>query len=69
MSRLHWSWRSFDPNNLSYIEIANLECLLLQPLLQAQSRLVMHRSNIKQLMSQKLASAPNRNPLLHAAME
>ncbi|CAN6343180.1 unnamed protein product [Urochloa humidicola] len=56
-----------DPDNLGYIEIANLESLLLQPPSQAQSRLVTHSSNISQLISQKLAPAPNRNPLHRAA--
>ncbi|CAL4906212.1 unnamed protein product [Urochloa decumbens] len=56
-----------DPDNLGYIEIANLESLLLQPPSQAQSRLLTHSSNISQLISQKLAPAPNRNPLRRAA--
>ncbi|RLN00196.1 hypothetical protein C2845_PM06G30550 [Panicum miliaceum] len=56
-----------DPDNLGYIEIANLESLLLQPPSQAQSRLVTHSSNISQLISQKLAPAPDRNPLRCAA--
>ncbi|OEL23025.1 Respiratory burst oxidase-like protein B [Dichanthelium oligosanthes] len=58
-----------DPDNLGYIEIANLESLLLQPpSSQVQSRLLTHSSNISQLISQKLAPAPDRNPLRRAAM-
>ncbi|RLN30010.1 hypothetical protein C2845_PM05G15680 [Panicum miliaceum] len=49
------------------LHIANLESLLLQPPSQAQSRLVTHSSNISQLISQKLAPAPDRNPLRRAA--
>nr|TKW28880.1 hypothetical protein SEVIR_3G358400v2 [Setaria viridis] len=56
-----------DPDNLGYIEIANLESLLLQPPSQAQSRLLTQSSNISQLISQKLAPAPDRNPLRRAA--
>ncbi|KAG2621236.1 respiratory burst oxidase homolog protein B-like [Panicum virgatum] len=56
-----------DPDNLGYIEIANLESLLLQPPSQAQSRLLTHSSNISQLISQKLAPAPGRNPLRRAS--
>ncbi|CAN6351941.1 unnamed protein product [Urochloa humidicola] len=56
-----------DPDNLGYIEIANLESLLLQPPSQAQSRLLTHSSNISQLISQKLTPAPDSNPLRRAA--
>nr|CAB3466098.1 unnamed protein product [Digitaria exilis] len=57
-----------DPDNLGYIDIATLESLLLLPPSQAQSRLlVTQSSNISQLISQKLAPAPNRNLLRRAA--
>ncbi|KAL6842061.1 hypothetical protein ACP4OV_028040 [Aristida adscensionis] len=56
---------ALDPDQLGYIEIANLEALLLQPPSQAPSRLlVTQSSNISQLISQKLAPTPDdRNPL------
>ncbi|XP_062204742.1 respiratory burst oxidase homolog protein B-like [Phragmites australis] len=56
-----------DPDNLGYIEIANLESLLLQPPSQAPSRPVTHSSNISQLISQKLAPTPEWNPLRSCA--
>ncbi|XP_062203298.1 respiratory burst oxidase homolog protein B-like [Phragmites australis] len=56
-----------DPRNLGYIEIANLESLLLQPPSQASTKLVTRSSNISQLISQKLAPAPNQNPLHRCA--
>ncbi|KAJ1265610.1 hypothetical protein BS78_08G089600 [Paspalum vaginatum] len=60
-----------DPDNLGYIEIANLESLLLQPPSQAATattaRLVTHSSNISQLISQKLAPARGDNPVRRAA--
>ncbi|CAD6269955.1 unnamed protein product [Miscanthus lutarioriparius] len=57
-----------DPDNLGYIEIANLESLLLQPASQAPTtRLVTHSSNISQLISQRLAPARDDSALRRAA--
>ncbi|CAD6267638.1 unnamed protein product [Miscanthus lutarioriparius] len=57
-----------DPDNLGYIEIANLESLLLQPASQAPTTtLVTHSSNISQLISQRLAPARDDSALRRAA--
>uniref|UniRef100_J3NDZ1 EF-hand domain-containing protein n=1 Tax=Oryza brachyantha TaxID=4533 RepID=J3NDZ1_ORYBR len=52
-----------DPDQLGYIDISNLEALLLLPPSQAPSKLVTHSSNISQLISQKLVPTNDRNPL------
>lgn len=52
-----------DPDQLGYIEIANLESLLLLPPSQAPTKLVTQSSNISQLISQKLVPTHDRNPL------
>uniref|UniRef100_A0A0E0FNU7 EF-hand domain-containing protein n=1 Tax=Oryza nivara TaxID=4536 RepID=A0A0E0FNU7_ORYNI len=52
-----------DPDQLGYIDISNLESLLLLPPSQAPSKLVTHSSNISQLISQKLVPTHDRNPL------
>ncbi|KAG8048889.1 hypothetical protein GUJ93_ZPchr0009g222 [Zizania palustris] len=52
-----------DPDQLGYIDIANLEALLLLPPSQATTKLVTHSSNISQLISQKLVPTNDRNPL------
>ncbi|WVZ90519.1 hypothetical protein U9M48_036813 [Paspalum notatum var. saurae] len=62
-----------DPDNLGYIEIANLESLLLQPPSQAASTATSTRlatqqsSNISQLISQKLAPSRGDTAVRRAA--
>ncbi|KAJ3688508.1 hypothetical protein LUZ61_017672 [Rhynchospora tenuis] len=51
-----------DPNHLGYIELENLEMLLLQPQVQT-AKLTHNSSNISQLISQKLVPTRDRNPL------
>ncbi|KAL6643681.1 hypothetical protein ACP70R_018447 [Stipagrostis hirtigluma subsp. patula] len=55
---------ALDPDQRGYIEIANLEAVLMQPPSQAPARLAtLGSNNISQLISQKLAPMPDENPL------
>ncbi|KAG8093152.1 hypothetical protein GUJ93_ZPchr0012g18820 [Zizania palustris] len=56
-----------DPDQLGYIDISNLESLLLLPPSQAPTKLITHSSNISQLISQKLVPTNDRNPLRRGA--
>ncbi|KAL5220627.1 hypothetical protein ABZP36_025340 [Zizania latifolia] len=47
--------------------ISNLETLLLLPPSQAPTKLITHSSNISQLISQKLVSTNDRNPIQRGA--
>ncbi|KAG6498918.1 hypothetical protein ZIOFF_038671 [Zingiber officinale] len=53
-----------DPNNLGYIELYNLELLLLQPPGQLPStRLCASSNNMSQMLSQMLVPTKDRNPV------
>ncbi|MQL79991.1 hypothetical protein Taro_012450 [Colocasia esculenta] len=52
-----------DPDNLGYIELYNLEMLLLQAPNQSTMMRGAHSSNLSQLLSQKLVPTKETNPL------
>ncbi|URE06478.1 respiratory burst [Musa troglodytarum] len=52
-----------DPNNLGYIELYNLEMLLLQPAVQPSAMLYANSNNLSQMLSQKLVPTKDKNPV------
>ncbi|CAA6663434.1 unnamed protein product [Spirodela intermedia] len=55
-----------DPDNLGYIELEKLEMLLLQAPNETAKMGGAHSANMSQLLSQKLATTRDRNPLRRA---
>ncbi|GJN05277.1 hypothetical protein PR202_ga22892 [Eleusine coracana subsp. coracana] len=54
-----------DPNNLGYIELEDLEALLLQSPSQAAARSTTHSSKLSKALSMKLASNKDTGPFYH----